>query len=586
MYGILILWSLLFWPNYVFTHMNYYLFFVKCIINFIISEKKKFGHFIEEDPDLLESLGHMKKSRKRKSTSIKSSHVAGIDEDDDEFSPTVKERDRKIREKRKEAAKRVQEGDYLTNINERTKVFSSRKEGLIGKIGDTDSVCGTKTFLIVINMDQEAAFYHGDTALVTQFFSTGISKKSSLTKNYNVRPFDAEELDFNTCSVPHCLVTRNTLSRWRQAAIKMFKFPCDLPMTLHLCPEAERERWMAEIDLDPLKINDKIKLAICSLHFREGYPTDQFPLPTELLTSKNDQKNEFKGQDNKANAAITEESETNAEDLNDTTDEEMTELIRFSKIVNKSGQHDQQQRKSFFQHRVKAAILAKRKRRRWIPSADYSDKKSVKLRQRKVAHSSLFGSRIQCRFCSQKLLGNKQYFQHVRQFHLPNISKQQICQTDSTPSLPPTPPQTAQLTLKQKKKIKLPPVSVKPEEKLEILSMLYPKSRAKQMNPKKKYVCAVCKSSCDLYGLFLHMKQVIRTPHDPKKGGCVNLCNNALVSVSFCLCELFRILKPTSAIHFSYFFNIFFRNSRAKTFLGEKIRFLNNFPIIMYVEKK
>ena len=38
--------------------------------------------------------------------------------------------------------------------------------------------------------------------------------------------------------------------------------------------------------------------------------------------------------------------------------------------------------------------------------------------------------------------------------------------------------------------------------------MMYPKSRAKPMNPKKKYVCAVCKSPCDLYGLFFHMKQV------------------------------------------------------------------------------
>ena len=54
----------------------------------------------------------------------------------------------------------------------------------------------------------------------------------------------------------------------------------------------------------------------------------------------------------------------------------------------------------------------------------------------------------------------------------------------------------------------MPPVSVTTEEKSTILSMLYPKSRAKQMNPKKKYVCAVCKSSCDLYGLFNHMKQV------------------------------------------------------------------------------
>jgi len=146
--------------------------------DFIANEKKKFGNFVEEDPDLLESLG--KSSKRRKSTH---KNLAPIDEDDDDFSPTVKERDRKRAEKRREAAKRVQEGDYLSNINERSKVFRSRREGLIGKIGDTDSVCGTKTFLVVINMDQEAAFYHGDTGLVSQFFSTGISKKSSIDKN-------------------------------------------------------------------------------------------------------------------------------------------------------------------------------------------------------------------------------------------------------------------------------------------------------------------------------------------------------------------------------------------------------------------
>ena len=64
------------------------------------TEKKKIGHFIEEDPDLLESLG----KKRRKSTH--KNHGA-IDEGDDDFSPTVKERDRKMREKRKEAAKRV-----------------------------------------------------------------------------------------------------------------------------------------------------------------------------------------------------------------------------------------------------------------------------------------------------------------------------------------------------------------------------------------------------------------------------------------------------------------------------------------------
>jgi hypothetical protein len=35
------------------------------------------------------------------------------------------------------------------------------------------------------------------------------------------------------------------LSRWRLAAIDLFKFPDHLPMTLYLCPEEERDRWIS-----------------------------------------------------------------------------------------------------------------------------------------------------------------------------------------------------------------------------------------------------------------------------------------------------------------------------------------------------
>ena len=45
------------------------------------------------------------------------------------------------------------------------------------------------------------------------------------------------------------------------------------------------------------------------------------------------------------------------------------------------------------------------------------------IRSKKIIHSSLFGSRIQCRFCRIKFLGTKQYFQHVKKVHLPSISK-------------------------------------------------------------------------------------------------------------------------------------------------------------------
>ena len=82
------------------------------------------------------------------------------------------------------------------------------------------------------------------------------------------------------CSVPGCVVSRNTLGKWRQAAVEHFLFPPSLPLTLHLCPEQERDRWMAEIDLDP---TSRAKVVVCSLHFRDGLPTPDNPFPTELL---------------------------------------------------------------------------------------------------------------------------------------------------------------------------------------------------------------------------------------------------------------------------------------------------------------
>ena len=96
----------------------------------LFTEKRKLGRFAAEDPEILEALG-----KKRRKSAVKS-----FDEDDDEFSPTVKEKVRREREKRKEAAKRVQEGDYLSNLNERTKAFNSRKDLLINKMKDSDEV--------------------------------------------------------------------------------------------------------------------------------------------------------------------------------------------------------------------------------------------------------------------------------------------------------------------------------------------------------------------------------------------------------------------------------------------------------------
>ena len=75
----------------------------------------------------------------------------------------------------------------------------------------------------------------------------------------------------------------------------------------------------------------------------------------------------------------------------------------------------------------------------------------MESRRRKIAHFSLFGSRIQCRFCHEKLKGNKQYFQHIRQFHLPSISNKTRQTLDLT--IPPVPeiPTTSQLPTPIKK---------------------------------------------------------------------------------------------------------------------------------------
>jgi hypothetical protein len=59
---------------------------------------------------------------------------------------------------------------------------------------------------------------------------------------------------------------RNTLGRWRLAAVELYNFPLELPVTLHICPEEERDKWIAEIDLDPAyKVNFAIFLCVTDL---------------------------------------------------------------------------------------------------------------------------------------------------------------------------------------------------------------------------------------------------------------------------------------------------------------------------------
>ncbi len=59
---------------------------------------------------------------------------------------------------------------------------------------------------------------------------------------------------------------RNTLGRWRLAAVELYNFPLELPVTLHICPEEERDKWIAEIDLDPAyKVNLQLFYIVADL---------------------------------------------------------------------------------------------------------------------------------------------------------------------------------------------------------------------------------------------------------------------------------------------------------------------------------
>ena len=96
---------------------------------------------------------------------------------------------------------------------------------------------------------------------------------------------EIDETDQNVCSVQHCHVTRNLLSRWRQAAMDMINYPAHLPMELFACPENQRSGWIAELDLDPMMDG---KISVCSLHFKDGRPTVKNPFPTERLNPLKD----------------------------------------------------------------------------------------------------------------------------------------------------------------------------------------------------------------------------------------------------------------------------------------------------------
>lgn len=173
------------------------------------------------------------------------------DDEDEEFFDTVKnKKDRDKEMKAAESGKKSGELEYIKNPAERFKKFKSFKDGIFAKVKEIDSICGVSTFVVIVSLERDCAYYHGPENLVSEFFTTGISR-GSLLSVYNVRKFELDEVDNNVCCVPQCAVTRNTLSKWRLAAVEFFRFPPEIPFSLHICPEEDRDKWIAEIDLDP-----------------------------------------------------------------------------------------------------------------------------------------------------------------------------------------------------------------------------------------------------------------------------------------------------------------------------------------------
>jgi len=421
------------------------------------------------------------------------------DDDDEDFYDTIKNKKEKERET-KSTNKKSGEIEYIKSPVERFKKFKAFKDGIFSKVKEIDSVCGLSSFVLILNLERDMGFYYGDKHLVSEFFTTGI-KYPTLLRTYNVRKFEVDEVESNMCCVPQCAVTRNTLSRWRMAAIQNFKFPPELPMNLHLCPEEDRNKWIAEIDLDP---TFKSKVVVCSLHFVDGFPTPENPYPTQFL-SDSSWPEYFMGK-----IPVTNPDRQSPSDI---VHQFCQSLLESSVMRNVNRQIDlietrlaaEQKRKKDREEKRRRELAAlknikfykftplsklnrrslKRKTRSWRPirkifvgSGSVSKQLLRSILQR--AHTAPATTRrYKCRFCSSKFVYTKALFLHIRNEHVAPVRKREERRLD-----------------------------ISNGERRRVLSRLYPPPNSRILDPKKKYVCAVCKSVCDLFGLFVHMKEV------------------------------------------------------------------------------
>nr|XP_040572394.1 LOW QUALITY PROTEIN: uncharacterized protein LOC121121511 [Lepeophtheirus salmonis] len=444
------------------------------------------------------------------------------DEEEDEYFSTVEERRKKERAKKREAAQRVSDGEFLRNPIERSKVFSSRKESLMTKVIEMDTICGSKSFILIVCPEKEAAYYQGSEELVSQFFISGLSS-SMIHRDINIRPFEPDETECNICSVPHCNVSRNTLSKWRLAAMDLFGFPDNIPMTMYACPEADRDQWIAELDLDP---SIQGKITVCSLHFREGFPTDDFPYPTELLSETN-YETTFQGTKTSSWRQGVDYKKSNEDFISDILDDILinvdkkakeNEDIRSQHLAFTRLTNSRSWKKKFSYKRLSL----------WKPSRITKDLSSLRNQPyykkliRYYCKRKRYGY---CRFCKMRLNDSKEIFEHIRIQHFGLTSRlNNSCDIDAKSSSLPIDVELSDIETKM------------------YLNKLYPKQDVPTKNPKKKYVCGVCQSQFDLHGIFVHMKQV-------HKGMLCQYCLKLFMEVN----ELEAHLKRDHKVHSRYY---------------------------------
>lgn len=185
---------------------------------------------------------------------------------------------------------------------ERSKGYRARRETLALRIGEMDTICGCKSFMLTLRLDKELILWQGHPEMTARFFAGGVSR-AAIAQWINVRPYDIDETDALQCAVVGCPVTVYSLSRWRLAARDLLGFEGDLGLYRPMSMD-EADLWTAELDLPPGMASPG-QLAVCSLHFQDGRPTKSSPLPSRLLTSAEMTAAAKAHSKNKANANVS-----------------------------------------------------------------------------------------------------------------------------------------------------------------------------------------------------------------------------------------------------------------------------------------